>query len=409
MKNKKNIFVILLVFVIICGMGFVISTSMSYAKDYDRLVKDDETKQPSPDLVNNRKNIVINGQEYQVDYANGVDFEEGITVQKALESSIAKLEEEFLDSAGKVAREIYIWDYNVEDNISTLESQASWGIEYKIQIPISPTRNGATKKIVEVDKYTGTCIENEGQGPKEVTLGEYTVFLRTDGRLDISEGITVEKAIQKAEEKTKQMFNDSFIKKGISVNGYYSKYEEDKKDIWRVGASTNDGLVTIDINKYTSEITSLSYQSNDRYNRMGAFYDNQDPYVAKDIDTEADGDTVTAEISKYLTNEKSSKYHQIARDFVDKYQLNQEVGIKSIQTIVENCDFMFPLFSEIIGPTYVVEVALDNGKYIIVKIEKATDIPFEYYESSLSFEEKLAEGIQRNKDNAELMKEREEW
>lgn len=409
MKSKKTIMILALASTMVLGVAFAINSSMSYAKNYDKLA--DEKTETTDGLEKRikgepRTRMTIKDIEYEVDYMDGVDIKEGITAIKAIENGIEKIKEIY----GKdIDTYLYMWDYAEHDEDTTLESQASWGISYTITEP----RVSQTRINFEVDKYTGTCVEKSKQTSeclKPVTIGKYDVYLqKPDVDFDFNAGITVEKAIEIVSEKSKQVFNLN-VKNQVTLFATTNYLEN--KETWSIGMSlTSDAistdLVSAEIDKKSGEILSLEYQSSARFDRGEAFMQKQDQYWGKDINFEADGATVKARALEYLAGEKNSKYHQIAIDFVKSSNLNQGANIVKAQTVVENSDFMIQLESDIASLRYLVEVELSNGKYIIVVIEKGVDTVYGYRETTIPLEKRLDFWSSRNDEYREAVKELE--
>lgn len=174
---------------------------------------------------------------------------------------------------------------------------------------------------------------------------------------------------------------------GISNN---SVCLEESKDDWVIFSTPEGqagrGIITAQIHKFTGQITALSYMPSAMSDRVAGTL--TDSYGNPDINISASAKEVKEEILKYSSTQQTSQHHQVAIDFIKTHNLNQEATIEKAQGIVES-DTMLQLDFDKNGWKYLVEVALDNGKYSIVEIEKATSTPYGYYESSNNLEKRI--------------------
>ena len=415
MKHKKKIMIVTLASAMVLGVAFAINSTMSYAKNYNELNNKDsnvDKKETEKRIIGEPINYVtIDDIKCEVVYKDGIDIEEGITAIKGIEQGIRKIKETYgediyinEDIYTDTIVSVYVWDY---DAPTILESKSSWGISYTITVSGKQTRID-----LEVDKHTGTCVEKDSKISDTsipVTVGKYSIYLREPNiDFDFNEGVTVEKAISILQEKGKQLFNINIVDKAyLSV---WSNQIENKVT-WQFGMALtpgpeSDDLVYGEIDKTTGEIISFEFQSSEKRERLIEFQANEEMYWGKNIDTEADGATVKARALEYLAEEKNSKYHQIAIDFVKKNNLNQGANIVKAQTVLERCNYMLWLESEIDSLKYLVEVELDNGKYIIVMIEKEVDIIYGYQETSVSFAKRLDFWVDSNDEQRKYREER---
>lgn len=389
MKIKKNVLIGVLVTAMLAGMALAINASMAYAKDYDGLAntssKTNEKKEKEEEAEYLIKCIGDKTYGRGIRHKEGLNFDEGITVEKGVRNAEDKIEQWHAGYAGSLDFYVTV----LECKTPTLESNASWEMTFIIENP----NVSETEIVMEVDKQTGTCIEksvDEFIFEPVRTIGRFTVRQqKMDRTFDFNEGITVEKAIQLVEEKTKKMYGINFSNEvGIS-NG--SRTINDNEEEWWIfstpaGQTGKWAHISSQINKYTGEITQYSYVSNELGVRREASSSNQpsDP----NININATRKEVKEEILKYASTQQSSEYHQSAIDFIKKHNLNQGATIEKVQGILES-DTMLQFDYDKNGWRYFVEAELDNGKYIIVEVEKETKESYGYYETSQSLEERL--------------------